>query len=690
MTKPIKIDIVIGGKSYKGELEAVAVAVDKIGDEAQQSGRQLDGMNKSARVSKVGLDQLGGAVTLLGGAISVLALQELGTQFLTIADNAATLKARVELASEGLGDANTNMQALIGLSANAGQDLGQVVTLFEKMTLAAEGLGASNDQLLQVTDTVSKLTAGVKQNNATAALQQLGQALGNDIILAEEFNSIQENTPLLLSTVANALGMNTTELKKLQRAGELTSDMFFNGLLLAQDEADRRFSKMPRTVEKASTALDTRLAVAIAKLNTELGVSENAVGFIDDLAELIKDITPYIADFGDELVAVGAGLATLAGATAAVGVLKALALVLGTLAGPVGLFAAAAAGAVYFMSVLEKMPGSVQETKSAIAELEAEIAALNAQASANTADDPEGYGFFNDIAQAKINELKELKSHLQKLQDEIDGGSNLPTASATGPTFSTPTGGRTAPAASTERGRPAKFQANPYDTTGLLEYAASRRDGWLLDEETAQRETDRLLALAEEHRKHTEAVAEKAETAAKDLQKAWDSFGDGLSQSLARSLLTGENMVDDFLANIAEKIIQAQIQDNIVGPLIGAMSGSAAGGQGGWLAGLVTSVFAGGYATGGQMPANRVALVGEHGPELIHTGARGGYVQPNAGAGNVQVLITNESSAEVAGTAATAHQTPDGLVVGIVLSDINDNGPISRSLQANLDVRPRT
>ena len=695
MTKPISIDIVIGGKSYKAELDAVADAIDDIGDEAAQTGKQLDGMNKSTTTSKVGMDQLGGAVTLLGGAISALAIKELSTQFLTIADNAATMQARVELASEGLGDASENMAALIGLSAGAGQDLGQVVTLFEKMTLAAEGLGASNDQLLQVTETVSKLTSGVAQSNATAALQQLGQALGNDIILAEEFNSIQENTPLLLSTVADALGMTSTELKKMQRAGELTSDMFFNGLLLAQDEANRRFEKMPRTIEKASTAFETQLTVAIATLNTELGLTDGAVGVIDDMADLIKDLTPYLAEFSTEIEALGIGLVTLAGATAAVALLKGLALVLGTLAGPVGLLAVAAAGVVYFITKMEEMPSSVDAARKELKKLNDEIERLSVLQAANDADDPEGANFFNDVIGAKKRELAALQEHIDELQSEASTAL-VDTPPVNAPDNPAPTAGGVPPPPLAPPNRPStsatppRFQANPYDDTGLLEYGQSRRDSLLLDEAAAEAEAARIAELNADYTEMLAALDADADRAAASLQGAWDNFGEGLSSSLAQSLLTGENMVDDFLANIAEKIIQAQIQENIVGPLIGAISGSAAGGQGGFLGGLVSSIFGGGFATGGQMPANRVALVGENGPELISTGNRGAYVTPNnGGMGAVQVQITNESSSEVSARSATAQQTPEGLVVGIVLGDINDNGPISRSIQSNLAVGSR-
>ena len=692
MTKPIAIDIVVGGRKYESDLRKVAKSIDGIGDAANDTAKDLTGMNKAAKTSKVGIDQLGGAVQLLGGVVGVLAIQELSTQFLTIADNAATLKARVELASEGLGDAAENMEALIGLSAGAGQDLGQVVTLFEKMTLAAEGLGATNGQLLQVTDTVSKLTSGVSQNNATAALQQLGQALGNDIILAEEFNSIQENTPLLLSTVAGALGMTSTELKKLQRAGELTSDMFFNGLLLAQEEADRRFSKLPRTIEKASEGFDTRLTVAIATLNTELGLTDGAVGVIDDMADLIKDITPLLGEFSTEIEAMGIGLVTLAGSTAAVALLKGLAVVLGTLAGPVGLLAVAAAGVVYFITKMEEMPSSVDEARKELKKLNDEIERLSVLQAANDADDPEGANFFNDVIGAKKRELAALNEQLRTLEEEaaspgnVDKPSSVP---AKAPPVKPPVVPTKKPAAGAEK--PPRFQANPYDDTGLREYGQSRRDSLLLDEEAAARETERYLLLAAEYRAATEEMEKDGERAAASLKEAWDSVGEGLSSSLARSFVTGENMVDDFLKNIAEKIIQAQIQENIVGPLIGAVSGSAAGGEGGFLGGLVSSIFGGGFATGGQMPANRVALVGENGPELISTGNRGAYVTPNnGGMGAVQVQITNESGTQVQARSATAQQTPEGLVVGIVLGDINDNGPISRSIQNNLAVGART
>lgn len=680
MTKPITIDIRIGDKRYEADLRKVPGLIDNIGDAAVDTSRDLGKMTKATKTSKVGIDQLGGAVQLLGGVVGTLALKELAVQLTSIADKALQLDARVRLASEGLGDAEQNIQALLAIGGDTGAGFGNMVGLFEKLAIAAEEVGGTNEELLQVTDTVAKLTANVEKSNATASMQQLGQALGGGVVRAEEFNSMLENTPLLLNTVAKSLGMSTGKLRKYMLQGNLTSEMMFNGLLASQAEANRRFEQMPRTVAMASTALTDQFARALNVVNTELGITQSSAGVIDDIAKLIEDLvdTGTLAAFSDEIAAIGVGLASLAGAAAAVGVLKALALVLGTLAGPVGLFAAAAAGAAYFMMNMDELPDSVDGVKDKIAELEAELVSLNEEAEKA----PQTVGRLNEIrvdsAEQKIQRvserLKELRAHMLELESATAGAADLPTGIT--------------PPVSVSAG-----SANNLPPSKFTKVTIPQRKPMALvlpDEETLDLEIARIEKLGEAVDEHLASMQDEADKAAASLQNAWDSFGDGLSQSLASTLLTGENAVDDFLKNIAEKIVQAQIQESIVGPLMGALSGSAAGGDGGWLAGLVGSVFGGGFATGGQMPANRVALVGENGPELIHTGPRGGYVQPNAaGGGAVQVNVTNTGGQQVQATGASAQQTPEGLVIDLVVSDIANGGPVAQSIQQTMDVRAR-
>jgi len=91
--------------------------------------------------------------------------------------------------------------------------------------------------------------------------------------------------------------------------------------------------------------------------------------------------------------------------------------------------------------------------------------------------------------------------------------------------------------------------------------------------------------------------------AAKVLEDAADSFGDGLSSALADAVLNAEDL-GDALENLAQQLLSDVLRNLIFAPL--------GGNVGSFLGGLIP-----GRAGGGRIGPMSPVLVGERGPELI-------------------------------------------------------------------------
>ena len=154
-------------------------------------------------------------------------------------------------------------------------------------------------------------------------------------------------------------------------------------------------------------------------------------------------------------------------------------------------------------------------------------------------------------------------------------------------------------------------------------------------------EQDELSAALEDVREerfaaeqeHLDGIVELNRTAAADVAGA---FRGGLSE-VRRQFRTLDFDVRRILAAI-------------VGDLAGSLFDSAIGSiGGGGLLGLLGDWFQGGFAAGGQVAANRPALVGEQGPELFVPGEAGTIV-PNHALGQpvavYQQFNVNEGATE--------------------------------------------
>lgn len=80
---------------------------------------------------------------------------------------------------------------------------------------------------------------------------------------------------------------------------------------------------------------------------------------------------------------------------------------------------------------------------------------------------------------------------------------------------------------------------------------------------------------------------------------------------------------------------------------------------GGWF----SSVFAGGFPTGGYISAGQLGMTGERGPEPVFGGRTGVTVQPN-GAGRLPVGSRTTSASGLPNTAAARLNGGDGRAAG--------------------------
>lgn len=153
----------------------------------------------------------------------------------------------------------------------------------------------------------------------------------------------------------------------------------------------------------------------------------------------------------------------------------------------------------------------------------------------------------------------------------------------------------------------------------LDESAGRRRAGVTQANET---EVERYLR----HLDKTEAqIGEAMDGVAID---GLERLNDGLTDAIM-----GAESLGDVFHSVANQIIadllRIAIQQTIIRPLAEALFGGSGSGGGG-LGGLFASLFAGGFATGGLIPAGQIGIAGERGPEPVVGTSQGARVLPHS------------------------------------------------------------
>ena len=252
----------------------------------------------------------------IGIALVVRQLAQLSDEFITIQNRLRTIIPDQNELNDTFGE-------LVTIANTTRTELGSVVQLFQRGSLAAKELGASNAELLLFTERVGKALAvqGGSAASSSGALLQLSQALGSGIVRAEEFNSILEGAFPIAQAAARGIDGFGGSVSKLRGAiikGTITSEVFFRGFLKGSEETAEQFEQTSSTIGQAFTVLGNNATVLVGKFNESSGAAGSLAEGILVLSRNLPQVAFAAGTLGTVLVVkyvFGANLATISTAS---------------------------------------------------------------------------------------------------------------------------------------------------------------------------------------------------------------------------------------------------------------------------------------------------------------------------------------------------------------------------------------
>ena len=265
-----------------------------------RANRKLDRFNKRQAVL---LDGISARFT---GLISVAALGQL----VRYTDQFNKLQTRIRTATRDTGDFERVTRELADTAIDLGLGLTEAVDQFQQISRIRNDLGITNDQALQLNRTIGQLAVigGTSSAALRNGLRQLNQALANGTFRAEEFNSLIENTPELVSRIAKGFGITQGALRELLLQGRLFSADVIQVLLEAAPEIADEFARIPNDLERAGSSLATSIGLVLSALDKATGFTTTIA---DRLLQIAQEIQSSVAPtIQDELRGVLRGIET--------------------------------------------------------------------------------------------------------------------------------------------------------------------------------------------------------------------------------------------------------------------------------------------------------------------------------------------------------------------------------------------
>lgn len=239
-------------------------------DRANQASRGLHGtMSKMYTLLNSGLV----AVTGLGFIKTAAEMQNLNNQIRLVT------KSEKEYAGV--------KQQVIKIANENYNSIAATTSLYQKSARALGNLGKTQQEALQFTNAISLAmrVGGRSAGEQAAALLQLGQAMGAGVIMGDEFRSISENAPILLSLVAKRMGVMQGELKKMSADGLITAEIMYDAVVENEKMLEDIAKGMPITMGQAFILVKNKYTETVDTMMNKTG------GFSDKLSGLMVGIT---------------------------------------------------------------------------------------------------------------------------------------------------------------------------------------------------------------------------------------------------------------------------------------------------------------------------------------------------------------------------------------------------------------
>lgn len=313
---PITLELLVKNGQYRANLKS----------DSALTQREMDRMGKSVQRLEAQMQRSSGAIgASLRGLAGTLGTYFTGRELTGLIDSFTRLQNSLRVAGLEGAKLESVQASLLDLSTKYGVGIEGLANLYGKATDAGRSFGASEAEVLQLTEATSQalLITGTSAAQAQGAILGLSQALASGTVRAEEYNQINEGglRPLLQAAAASErFGGDINKLRAAMLDGKVSSQEFFGSILAGSAQLEGQASKAALTLSGAFEALTSRLTVYIGQSAQANGVTQALAGAMQLLAENLDTIIPALA-----IIATVLGGRFLAGALAGGTALKTLA-----------------------------------------------------------------------------------------------------------------------------------------------------------------------------------------------------------------------------------------------------------------------------------------------------------------------------------------------------------------------------
>lgn len=250
-------------------------------------------------------------------AVAYLSMQSV-QKVLDVSDELAMTTARLNTMNQAFNEINgtatetdTIVKQIYASAQNARGSFNDMAAVVAKFGNNARDAFASQDEVIAFANLIQKqmTIAGASTQEASNAMLQLSQALGSGVLRGDELNSIFEQAPNLIQSIADYLDVPIGKIREMAQDGQLTADVVKAAIFSSAEDINAKFEAMPMTWGQVWTSFQNSALMAfqpvLDKVN-ELANNDQFQGFVENAIGLLAQLAVYVLDFFNTLASIGA------------------------------------------------------------------------------------------------------------------------------------------------------------------------------------------------------------------------------------------------------------------------------------------------------------------------------------------------------------------------------------------------
>lgn len=300
------------------QVTPAVIAYEQVAQEVSETGQRIsDNINRQEEFNQrieEGTQQANGLASMIRNAAMVYASIRGFGRVMDISDDLVQTTARLNMMNDGLQSTEELVNMVYAAAQDARGSFSEMADVVARFGNNAGDAFGSSEEVVAFANLIQKqmTIAGASTQEASNAMLQLSQALGSGVLRGDELNSIFEQAPNLIQSIADYLEVPIGQIREMAADGELSADVVKAAIFASADDINAKFAEMPMTWGQIWQSMQNSALIAfqpvLQRIN-DIGNSEGFQNFANGAIETMAVVANVALDIFDMVAAGGTFIA---------------------------------------------------------------------------------------------------------------------------------------------------------------------------------------------------------------------------------------------------------------------------------------------------------------------------------------------------------------------------------------------